>query len=346
MTPVSDPEWPEEIEEVPVDLYRAADAPPTAPAGLPPGDAGVGVFANHLWLALGQAPLLPLADDVTTHMVALEGLVREGADRRILFDDPSGDGTFLEEGRNTAGVRAKRYVHGRATGIWSVTFAELARVYRGGVMYHPGQPVRRSELRGWFVGHDVFADRVLAHVHGPACSFQLELHGRFIAASEGHGLVRWDVAADEGGYSLCFEAVAIPPHVNTEATPDVFQWYIFNWTAQTDPDRHRAFVARATVEGHWLLTHDYVHYAAVDGVSDPRGGRPYQGVYRICGLPDQLPEPFEADPIPVSDHLVYAVLVRRSNALVFALRGHRSGWTPRSLTDRLHKILLSVIFNT
>ncbi|MBX9623546.1 MAG: hypothetical protein K2X82_07005 [Gemmataceae bacterium] len=112
-------------------------------------------FSAGLFVALNQQSTLSVSDGVTAHTVVPLGLVREGDDQRVLYQDPSMDGSFLAEGRNAAGVRARQYVGGYREGVssgptqfcgatavmlatgaygdnvWSVTLGELARVFRG-----------------------------------------------------------------------------------------------------------------------------------------------------------------------------------------------------------------------
>jgi hypothetical protein len=84
----------------------------------------------------GLSPILSLSDSVTSHVVNAVGFFVRDRSYRIVYGDPWGsEATFLQEGRNVAGIAAEHY----RQVAWSVSHHELARVLDSAVAIRPDQ---------------------------------------------------------------------------------------------------------------------------------------------------------------------------------------------------------------
>ncbi len=82
-------------------------------------------------LANNKIAGLALSDGVTTHMVTFRQLFTQGRQYMIVFEEtwPPERGTFLQEGKNVAGIRAQPYDTPKS--LWMVTHNEFFKVYDG-----------------------------------------------------------------------------------------------------------------------------------------------------------------------------------------------------------------------
>ena len=155
-------EWPEEAEEV---ESGETEAEANVAGGLRPPDPpspdadderfiwNMGVLTRLRQRGMGAG--LAFSDGVTNHVVTCLGILRaEGRQYIIGYLDSwgrEGRGTFLEEGKNVAGVKARREEDDGTT--WSVTHEEFFRVFDKLIFLSPddgGREVygRRAEEEG------------------------------------------------------------------------------------------------------------------------------------------------------------------------------------------------------
>jgi hypothetical protein len=123
--------WPDAVEEVGVHDARdpqqqTLDEYVAAPTSADPEDLAYLLVMRLLEaLADGSSCILALSDRVTNHMVSGIGFFVRGRSYRIIFHDSWGPGqSFLQLGKNMAGVAAEPYKGGG----FSVSHHELTRV--------------------------------------------------------------------------------------------------------------------------------------------------------------------------------------------------------------------------
>jgi hypothetical protein len=125
-----DDAWPDVIEEAAVHDSRDPDARQLnnysqAAGSVDPEDSSYLMIMQLLQHLDGELPVfLTLSDRVTSHTVHATGFFIEDRTYRITYSDPWGYQSFLEYGKNVAGVAAKRYGEYE----WSVSHHELSRV--------------------------------------------------------------------------------------------------------------------------------------------------------------------------------------------------------------------------
>ncbi|MGW3715582.1 hypothetical protein ACWD8L_00355 [Streptomyces sp. NPDC005133] len=126
-------EWPETARE-----SKTEDAPPVASEQAeqlairrqvredPEDIKYLNVYSILAHLRNDKPVLLMLSDRVTSHCVVAVGFSVEAERRiyRIIYNDPWGDESFLEDGKNAAKVAAQRFGDHQ----WCVTHHELVRV--------------------------------------------------------------------------------------------------------------------------------------------------------------------------------------------------------------------------
>ncbi len=382
---MNDKEWPDEVEEVAAEpKRRGAQAPPvprneTEP---PSRDKAFNNVIRQLFISLNQSRFLPVSDGVTAHMVIAEALIRDADGLRVLYQEnvAAEEGTFLEAGRNAAGVRAARHVHSPNSNIWSVTVDELCRVLGDVVVgdfvskhkfdanSEPGgwpawtialhlhgdfdfpdgdkvKPFSRLRPTYWHLRHDVRADGVRAFAYGPDCSFQLTLDIGFVGARVERGVMRWDVRGDDGGYSLCCQAMEIPDAAFESGLSDLEimnSWHRSRANHYLQNGYPRAAEGRVAWKD-WLLSFRPLIISVYPGVPDLDDRRPGYDTYHVCGGPPTCPDWFSHEPIEVSEELAIATIIQRPHMLVLALRGHGGGWTREALVNRVQRLAHTVL---
>jgi hypothetical protein len=131
-------EWPDDAEEVEAEEVEAEAAGVEGlrrPGPASPDEDDERFLRNMATLTSvrrgGMGAGLAFSDGVTNHVVTCLGILRvEGRHYIIGYLDSwgrEGRGTFLEEGKNVAGVKARREDEEGVT--WSVTHEEFFRVF-------------------------------------------------------------------------------------------------------------------------------------------------------------------------------------------------------------------------
>lgn len=126
-----DDAWPDVVEEAVVrdtrepDPQRLSDYTEST-SSLDPEDLSYLMIMQLLCeLSKGRPVVLMLSDKVTSHTVAALGFFIEDRSYRIIYHDTWGSAqSFLEYGKNVAGVAAERYEEYN----WSVSHHQLSRV--------------------------------------------------------------------------------------------------------------------------------------------------------------------------------------------------------------------------
>jgi len=127
--------WPDAIEEVKVHDTRQAvvkdiadNVTHTQPDPTPFDEEDLrylSILELLQMLKEGRSAVLSLSDKVTSHVVNAIGFFVRDRSYRIIYADPLGSqSTFLQEGRNVAGVSAEHY----GEHAWSVSHHELVCV--------------------------------------------------------------------------------------------------------------------------------------------------------------------------------------------------------------------------
>jgi hypothetical protein len=125
-------DWPD-IEEIPVE--HKVDGEPGDLADFRSADSAMEADPEDTrWLTMmlvlnhisqtGEGSL-SLSDGFTSHVVGATAVFQEGRTYRVVYRDPWLRASFLEEGRNVAGVRARRF---GTQGHFSVSLEELILV--------------------------------------------------------------------------------------------------------------------------------------------------------------------------------------------------------------------------
>jgi hypothetical protein len=148
-------EWPDVIEEV-----EAHEPHPAEPAGLaelrrperpadPLDEDRQFLRQMEILYQLGSHTfgVISLSDGVTNHVVNGGGIATEGRHYLVLYHETYAPeaGTFLQEGRNVAGVKARAYGE---PGVWAVTQEEFFRVYDGAYHFDPGRDESNEAAEG------------------------------------------------------------------------------------------------------------------------------------------------------------------------------------------------------
>jgi hypothetical protein len=141
---VTDPaaRWPAEADEVPVthaqdpEPFRDALDGGDAPLDRDPEDrAHLGVLDVLREIRERGPVILMISDRITSHCVVASGYIIDGRGCEIVIMDPAPGHSFLEEGRNVAGVAARR--QGEQT--WRISHLDLAKVLDGAVTVRPAE---------------------------------------------------------------------------------------------------------------------------------------------------------------------------------------------------------------
>jgi hypothetical protein len=95
----------------------------------------IGVLRNlGVNLGRGRGVTLHFSDGFTNHCVTAMGLVAQRRTYRVVYWDPwsAERGSFLQDGKNLAGVKAMPY--GDSGRLWSITEEEFFRVFDSGIV--------------------------------------------------------------------------------------------------------------------------------------------------------------------------------------------------------------------
>jgi hypothetical protein len=129
------PEWPETAEEgevlepEPADTVAEAELRPPQPVEEGEDDRlYVAQMVTLTQMTQGKLCLIGVSDGYTDHAVGFRRLYTEGRKYMIVYSDswPIEWGTFLQEGKNAAGVRARPY--NTENREWVITHDEFFRV--------------------------------------------------------------------------------------------------------------------------------------------------------------------------------------------------------------------------
>lgn len=347
-------DWSDEVEEV-ESTHSDANFRDTGREAGPHGspDQEFSQFARKLHLGLSSSRLFTVTDGFTTHRIAAFGVVREGADLRVLFYDPMRD-TFLREGHNAADFRALMYFPSTPLSFtpdpmnphpdpyarsWSMTVEEMNRVFLMTSYAPKDMPFRRKPLKDWHARHLVTEDRVTCLVHGPHCSFRLPLDAGLVTITGSRGGYRWDVYR-QSGYGVFFEAGRLhAPLPSVDAT--VLWDCILPRLAEIYPYE---VVAEAQSRIADRLTGEPILLVALNSHVDPPGPRPAENVVRVAGPVGSTPDGlFSHDPHPMGPEVVFAVTATVPYILFFVLRGHAGTWDLSSLLDLSERMMVNLL---
>ena len=167
-----------------------------------------------------------VTDGVLSHMINIVAIRRGPEDVEIVYWDPWGQkrGTFLQEGKNACGIKARPTDDGR---YWVVTADEMALVFDAayvseaeGQDAEPRSPRVAAALGQSGVTFDRIErrDGVHAIVEGMGPSFRIRIGEGKVGASALPSGVIWSVAGAVGGYVLQTIANPLPPGVPAEVS--------------------------------------------------------------------------------------------------------------------------------
>lgn len=136
-------EWPEEIEEIHATELHPIEAVNIDTLRKRERDSSSvdddlledGIYLSRIRvltdIANNGSAILALSDGVTNHMVVFRQIFTQSRQYMIVFKEswPPERGTFLQEGKNVAGVKAQAY--DAPNSLWMVTHNEFFKVYDG-----------------------------------------------------------------------------------------------------------------------------------------------------------------------------------------------------------------------